>query len=121
MAVVVGVALVLILVMLYLAFFSLLDTMLVFANVAAMSMGGIWTLLLTGLNFNISAAVGFISILGVAVMNGLLMVSSYNRLRAQGLPLHDALLQGTEKLILPVYMTALESIFGLVPAALSNR
>src|SRR5947207_663922 len=121
MAVVVGVALVLILVMLYLAFFSLLDTMLVFANVAAMSMGGVWTLKLAGLNFNISAAVGFISILGVAVMNGLLFVSAFNRMRAAGTDLETTLVSGTGQLVRPVVMTALAAILGLLPAALSTK
>jgi heavy metal efflux system protein len=107
--------------MLYLAFHSFLDALVVLSNVVAMSVGGIWTLLLTGLNFNISAAVGFISILGVAVMNGLLMVSSFNRLRAQGVPLQEALTTGVERLIRPVTMTALAAIFGLLPAALSTR
>ncbi|MSR56517.1 MAG: hypothetical protein EXS05_02450 [Planctomycetaceae bacterium] len=118
---VVAVSLLLILIMLYLAFYSLLDALLVYANVIAMSLGGIWALILTGLNFNISAAVGFISILGVAVMNGLLMVSSFNHLRALKTPLRDAIVQGTEKLIRPVTMTALAAILGLLPAALSTR
>ena len=59
----------------------------VFSNVLALSMGGVWALLLTGTNFNISAAVGFISIFGVAIMDGLLMISYFNQLRFQGLPL----------------------------------
>ena len=70
----------LIVVLLYMAFRSLLDACVVLSNVLAMSMGGVWALWLTGLNFNISAAVGFISILGVAVMNGLLLVSAFNGL-----------------------------------------
>ena len=82
--------------MLYSAFFSLLDATVVYMNVVAMSLGGVWALLLTGLNFNISAAVGFISILGVAVMNGLLMVSSFNGLRSSGHSLKDSILRGTE-------------------------
>ncbi len=73
---VVAVALALIIVLLYLAFNSLLDAAVVLSNVVAMSLGGVWALFITGTNFNISAAVGFISILGVAVMNGLLLVSS---------------------------------------------
>jgi len=121
MMVVVGVSLVLILVMLYLAFKSLLDAMVIFANVVAMSLGGIWMLLATGLHFNISAAVGFISILGVAVMNGLLMVSAFNQLRYNGTPLHEAIVKGTERLIRPVTMTALAAILGLLPAAFSTR
>ncbi len=121
MAIVIVLSMALILIMLYLAFFSLLDAFLVFANVGIMSIGGIWTLLLTGLNFNISAAVGFISILGVAVMNGLLMVSSFNRLRYQKLPVREAIVQGTEGLVRPITMTALAAILGLLPAAFSTQ
>lgn len=121
MLIVVSVSLLLILVMLYLAFFSLRDALLIYANVLAMFLGGLWALLIVGLNFNISAAVGFISILGVAVMNGLLMVSSFNRLRADGVPLREALLQGTDKLVRPIAMTALAAILGLLPAALSTK
>ena len=83
MAIIVGLALALIMVMLYLAFHSLIDAIVVMANVVIMSTGGIWTLWLTGLNFNVSAAVGFVSILGVAVMDGLLLVSSFNAFRGQ--------------------------------------
>ena len=94
MLVVVSLSMVLIVVTLYLAFKSLLDTLVVLANVVAMSLGGVWTLLLTGTNFNISAAVGFISILGVAVMNGLLLVASFNALRAKGHSLAETLREG---------------------------
>jgi cobalt-zinc-cadmium resistance protein CzcA len=118
---VVSLSLVLIVLLLYLAFFSLLDASVVLANVLAMALGGIWALLLTGVNFNISAAVGFISILGVAVMNGLLMVSAFNAQRRQGVPLRQAIRTGVEKLVRPVTMTALAAIFGLLPAALSTR
>jgi cobalt-zinc-cadmium resistance protein CzcA len=116
-----SVSMVLIVILLYLAFHSFLDAAVVLSNVLGMSLGGFWALLATGINFNISAAVGFISILGVAVMNGLLMVSSFNRLRARGLPLSEALRQGTGTLIRPVTMTALAAIFGLLPAAFSTR
>ncbi|MEZ6060487.1 MAG: efflux RND transporter permease subunit [Planctomycetaceae bacterium] len=111
----------LILVMLYLAFFSLLDAAVVSMNVLAMSLGGVWALLLTGLNFNISAAVGFISILGVAVMNGLLMVSSFNGLRRSGHDVMSAVIHGTEHLVRPITMTALAAILGLLPAALATK
>src|SRR4029077_21259527 len=93
-----AVSLVLIALFLYLAFRSLLDASVVFANVLAMAVGGFWALKIAGLNFNISAAVGFISILGVAVMNGLLFVSAFNRLRAKGVELSDALIEGTGQL-----------------------
>jgi cobalt-zinc-cadmium resistance protein CzcA len=121
MASIVLLSLVLIMILLYLAFGSLLDAFVVFANVAVMSMGGVWTLFITGVNFNVSAAVGFISILGVAVMNGLLLVSSFNQLRAHGNPLQKALEQGATHRIRPLTMTALTAILGLLPAALSTK
>jgi len=121
LGIVVLVSLVLIFFLLFLAFRSSLDALTVYANVLAMSLGGIWALLLTGTNFNISAAVGFISILGVAIMNGLLMISSFNSLRAQGVALREAIVRGMEKLVRPVTMTALAAIIGLLPAAFSTR
>jgi cobalt-zinc-cadmium resistance protein CzcA len=117
----VGLALVLILVLLYIALRSALDTLVVFSNVIVMSIGGIWALLLTGTNFNISAGVGFISILGVGIMNGLLLVSSFNHFRAQGLSLDESLRAGVNTRIRPLTMTALTAIFGLLPAAVSTR
>lgn len=116
-----AVSLVLIVVMLYMAFRSVLDAAVVFANVIAMGIGGVWALKLAHLNFNISAAVGFISILGVAVMNGMLFVSAYNRFRSQGVELKDALLQGTGQVVRPVVMTALAATLGLLPAAFSTK
>src|SRR5262249_6598893 len=80
-----------------------------------------WALKLAGLNFNISAAVGFISVLGVAVMNGLLFLSAFNSLRAKGVELTDALVRGTGQLVRPVVMTALAAILGPLPAALSTK
>jgi cobalt-zinc-cadmium resistance protein CzcA len=118
---IIPVAFVLIFALLYLAFHSLLDALLVFSNVVALCMGGVWALLLTGNNFSISAAVGFISIFGVAIMDGLLSVSYFNALRAQGLPLREAILTGAGRRVRPMMMTALTAIFGLLPAALSTR
>jgi len=114
-------SMVLIFMLLYFAFRSLLDACLVLANVLALSVGGIWALYLTETNFSISAAVGFISIFGVAVMDGLLLVSYFNQMRAQGMPMREAILEGASKRVRPVMMTALTAIFGLLPAALSTR
>ncbi len=108
-------------VLLYIAFHNVLDAIMVFSNVLALSLGGVWALLLTGTNFNISAAVGFISIFGVAIMDGLLLISYFNQMRFQGMPLEEAILQGAEKRVRPVMMTALTAIFGLLPAALSTK
>jgi cobalt-zinc-cadmium resistance protein CzcA len=107
--------------LLYLAFGRIADAALVFSNVVALCMGGVWALLLTGNNFSISAAVGFISIFGVAIMDGLLSVSYFNALRAQGLPLREAILTGAGRRVRPMMMTALTAIFGLLPAAVSTR
>jgi cobalt-zinc-cadmium resistance protein CzcA len=111
----------LIFVLLYLAFHSLLDVFAILSNVVALSLGGVWALILTGTNFSISAAVGFISIFGVAIMDGLLSVSYFNRLRSVGRPLHEAIMEGAAKRVRPMMMTALTAVLGLLPAALSTR
>ena len=108
-------------ILLFGAFRSILDSIVVLSNVLAMGIGGIWALYLTGTNFSISAAVGFISLFGVAIMDGLLMVSYFNSLRARGLPLYDAIMEGAGKRVRPVMMTALTAMLGLLPAALSTR
>jgi cobalt-zinc-cadmium resistance protein CzcA len=111
----------LIFVMLYTAFRSLLDAVVVFSNVFDLAIGGIWALYLTGTNFSISAAVGFVSLFGVAIMDGLLMISYFNSLRGHGLPLYEAIIEGAAKRVRPVMMTALTALLGLLPAALSTR
>jgi cobalt-zinc-cadmium resistance protein CzcA len=119
--IIIPISLVLIFLLLYLAFHDLIDALLVFSNVLDLSVGGVWALLLTGTNFSISAAVGFVSIFGIAIMDGLLLVSYFNHMRASGLPVREAIMQGAEKRVRPVMMTALTAIFGLLPAALSTR
>jgi cobalt-zinc-cadmium resistance protein CzcA len=114
-------SLTLIFILLYMAFRSLIDAVVVFSNVLDLTLGGIWALYLTGTNFSISAAVGFVSLFGVAIMDGLLMISSFNALRARGVPLRDSILSGAEKRVRPVMMTALTAILGLLPAALSTK
>ena len=111
----------LIFVLLYAAFRSFLDAIVVLSNVLALGVGGLWALWLTHTNFSISAAVGFISLFGVAIMDGLLLISSFNANRAHGLPLRDAILQGAAKRVRPVTMTALTAVLGLLPAALSTK
>lgn len=119
--IIVSVSLVLIVVLLYVALGSVLDVVVVFANVVVLTIGGIWALLLTGSNFNISAGVGFISILGVGMMNGLILISGFNARRAQGMSLADSLRDGMEKRVRPLTMTCLTAIFGMLPAAFSTR
>jgi cobalt-zinc-cadmium resistance protein CzcA len=111
----------LIFILLYTAFRSFLDSLVVLSNVFDLAIGGIWALYLTGTNFSISAAVGFISLFGVAIMDGLLMISYFNSLRGHGLPLSEAILEGAGKRVRPVMMTALTALLGLLPAAVSTR
>jgi cobalt-zinc-cadmium resistance protein CzcA len=111
----------LIFMILYSAFRSFLDSIAIFSNVLAMAVGGIWTLYLTGTSFSIAAAVGFVSLFGVAIMDGLLLISYFNQHRFQGLPLREAILQGAGKRVRPQMMTDLTAILGLLPAALSTR
>jgi len=113
-------SLALIFVLLYVAFRSVLDVVVILSNVLALAIGGIWALYLTGTNFSISAAVGFISLFGVAIMDGLLMISYFNDLRARGRPVDEAILEGASKRVRPVTMTALTAILGLLPAAFST-
>jgi cobalt-zinc-cadmium resistance protein CzcA len=119
--IIIPLSLALILILLFMAFNSLLDALVVFSNVLALSLGGIWALLLTGMNFSISAAVGFVSLFGVAIMDGLLLISSFNASRAEGLPLREAIMKGASNRIRPVMMTALTAILGLLPAAMALR
>ena len=118
---VVPLAVAMVVVLLYLAFHSLVDVGLVLSSVLLLFCGGIWALFLTGTHFSISAAVGFISIFGVTVMNSLLLVSSIHRLRLNGLPMEEAILQGAASRLRPMMMIALAAILGLLPAALSTR
>jgi cobalt-zinc-cadmium resistance protein CzcA len=114
-------SLTLIFILLYSAFRSILDTVVIFSNVFDVAVGGIWSLYLTGTNFSIAAAVGFVSLFGIAIMEGLLLISYFNALRAQGLELHDAIIQGSLKRVRPVMITAMTAILGLLPAAVSTK
>jgi heavy metal efflux system protein len=112
-------SIVLILVLLYTAFGSIKDALLVMVNVVEATIGGVWALYLTGTPFSISAAVGFISIFGVAVQDGVLLISYFNQLRAAGLPVKDSVMRGAELRVRPVVMTSLTAALGLMPAALA--
>jgi cobalt-zinc-cadmium resistance protein CzcA len=110
----------LIMMLLYMAFNSTKDALLVMANVLAATMGGVWALKLTGTPFSISAAVGFISIFGVAVQDGVLLISYFNQMRDSGLPVRQAIMHGAELRVRPVVMTSLTAALGLLPAAMAN-
>jgi cobalt-zinc-cadmium resistance protein CzcA len=118
---IVPLSLVLIFILLYMALRSWLDAVVVISNVFALAIGGVWALYLTGTTFSISAAVGFISLFGVAIMDGLLMISYFNALRSRGEPLERAIIEGAAKRVRPVMMTAMTALFGLLPAAVSTQ
>lgn len=121
LAIVAALAMVLIVILLYLALQSLMDVLVVCTNVVVIVIGGIWSLLLMGMNFNISAGVGFISIFGVGMMNGLILVSCFNGLRAAGKSLEEAITQGVARQVRPLTMIPLTAIFGMLPAAIATK
>jgi cobalt-zinc-cadmium resistance protein CzcA len=114
-------SLALICMLLYFAFRSLLDVAVILSNVLFSTIGGIWALYLTDTNFSISAAVGFISLLGVAIMDGLLLVSYFNSMRAAGMPLHESIMHGASMRVRPIFITNLTAVLGLLPAALATE
>ncbi|MBV8309985.1 MAG: efflux RND transporter permease subunit, partial [Planctomycetaceae bacterium] len=114
-------SLALIMAMQYYHFRSVIDTIVIMTNVFDVFVGGIWSLYLTGTNFSVSAAVGFHALFGIAHMEGLLLIGYFNALRAQGLPLQEAIIQGSLKRVRPVMITALTAILGLLPAAVSTK
>ena len=120
LAVTVPLSIVLIMVLLYTAFGSFKDSLIVMAGVVSAAMGGVWALRLTGTNFSISAAVGFISIFGVVVQNGVLLINNFNRERASGRTVREAVTEGSVLLLRPVVMISLTAILGLLPAALAT-
>jgi heavy metal efflux system protein len=100
----------LIFLLLFSALHSMKQALLVFTGVPLALTGGILALWLRDIPFSISAAVGFIALSGVAVLNGLVMVSYINQLRGEGRALHDAIIQGSLTRLRPVLMTALVSV-----------
>jgi cobalt-zinc-cadmium resistance protein CzcA len=120
LAIVVPVALVLILALLYSLFNSLRDSLLALAGIPFAVGGGIIALYVTGLAFSISSAIGFISLFGVSVMNGILIITYYNQVRLGGMDATEALFHAAEQRMRPMLMTSLAACIGLFPAALSN-
>lgn len=109
-----------ILLLLYLTFRSLRDALLIFTGVPLGLSGGILALLVVGLPFSISAAVGFIALSGIAVLNGLVLMSCIRDLRAQGMELADAVREGALRRLRPVLTTALVASLGFLPMALAT-
>lgn len=107
-------------VLLYTAFNSLRFATLIIANVPFATAGGLFGLFITGQYVSVPSAIGFIAVFGVAMLNGIVLVSFINELRDKGMSVHDAVRRGTELRLRPVLMTASVAILGLVPMLLSS-
>lgn len=117
---VVPLSLAIIMALLQLTFGSIRQTLLVLCNVPFALVGGIAALWLRGLNLNLSASVGFIALFGVAVLNGIVLVSSINRLIAEGQDTRAAVVGGAKRRLRPVLMTALVASLGFLPMAVAT-
>jgi heavy metal efflux system protein len=120
LAIILPVVLALIFLLLYGAFGTLRHAALILTSVPLALLGGMLALHLRGMTLNVSSAVGFIALFGVAVQNGVIMVSALNRARDAGLPLPAAVLQGASERLRPVLITATVAALGLLPAALAT-
>jgi cobalt-zinc-cadmium resistance protein CzcA len=119
--VVLPIALLLIAFLVYTATKTWIDTAVVFVNVPVASAGGILALMITGIHFSVSAAMGFISIFGIAVQDAILVVTYFQRLRdVENMSISDAAHEAAEKRLRPCLMTTLVAMIGLFPAAVSN-
>jgi cobalt-zinc-cadmium resistance protein CzcA len=118
--VVVPITLLVIFVLLYFNFGSVRPALLIYLNVPLATTGGILALMARGMPFSISAGVGFIALFGVAVLNGVVLVTYIAQLRQQGLPVDQAVTQGATTRLRPVLMTALVGSLGFVPMAISS-
>ncbi len=113
--VVVPIALALIFFLLFSTFRSVRQALLVLTNIPFAMIGGVFGLLISGEYLSVPASVGFIALLGIAVLNGVVMVSYFNQLLARGMPLAEAVVEGARRRLRPVLMTASIAAFGLVP------
>jgi cobalt-zinc-cadmium resistance protein CzcA len=117
---VVPISLALIMLLLFINFSSVRD-MLLAASVMPMAMvGGIFGLRLTGTPFSISAAIGFVALFGISVMDGIIVLNAFNQLIDEGVERSKALLRACHTCLRPVVMTCIAACVGLLPAALSN-
>jgi cobalt-zinc-cadmium resistance protein CzcA len=117
---VVPISILIIFILLSATFSSLKEALLVLLNVPFALIGGVVALWVRGMYLSVPATVGFVALFGVAVLNGLVLISYVNRLVADGLDIDTALRQGVESRLRPVLMTAMVASLGFLPMALSN-
>lgn len=120
LAIVVPVALAMIFLLIFMAFRSMRQAFIVYTGIPLAVTGGIFALYLRDLPFSISAGVGFIALSGVAVLNGVMMISFFNQLREEGKTVSEAVRQGALTRLRPILMTALVASLGFVPMALAH-
>ena len=120
LALIVPIAIAAIFVLLYFTFTSVKQALLVVGNVPFALVGGIAALWIRGMNLNLSASVGFIALFGVAMLNGVVLVSSINQLRLAGEPVRAAVLAGARRRLRPVLMTACVASIGFIPMAVAT-
>jgi cobalt-zinc-cadmium resistance protein CzcA len=113
-------SLLLILVLLYNTFSSMRMALLIFGNVLLGASGGIFALTMRGLTFSITAGVGFITLFGVSVLNGVVLVSEINRLRESGRGIDEAIAEASQNRLRPILMASLVALFGFIPMAISH-
>jgi len=114
-------ALLLVFIFLYFAFGNIKQGLLIYSAIPLSAMGGIFFLALRDMPFSISAGIGFIALFGVSVLNGLVLVAEFNRIRSQGLEdLAEVVMQGTRTRLRPVLMTGLVASLGFLPMAISQ-
>jgi cobalt-zinc-cadmium resistance protein CzcA len=104
----------------FMAFGSLRQALLIYSGIPLAVTGGVLALWLRGMPFSITAAIGFIALSGVAVLNGMVMVSCFNRLREEGSGVMEAVLSGAVSRLRPVLMTAMVASLGFVPTAMAT-
>jgi cobalt-zinc-cadmium resistance protein CzcA len=120
LAIIVPITIVIIFILLFVAFGSAIDAGLVLLNVPFSLVGGLVALSLRGMNLSVSAAVGFISLFGVAVMSGVLYISEITRRRQSGMPAREAVIQGARSQFRPALILTIVAMLGMLPAALAH-
>jgi heavy metal efflux system protein len=121
LSIAVPVALLLILLLLYFTFSSITEALMVFVTIPLSAIGGVWSLWLRDMPFSVSAGIGFIALFGVAVLNGIVLISTFNMLEKEGMiNLRERILAGVKTRFRPVIMTAAVASLGFLPMALSH-
>ena len=115
LSIVIPIAILMIFILLFSTFHSVRQTVLILANIPFAMIGGVFALWVSGEYLSVPASVGFIALLGIAVLNGVVMMTYFNQLEAEGLQLIDVVMEGAKRRLRPVLMTASIAAFGLVP------